>query len=207
MLIEQHENQNILIHDIKKHLQTILLLNEEEDASAVTTYVNQIISSPELRGSVKVSDNRILNSIFSRYIHLCRAKHIKLRPDIRSGCIDFVQEADLTALFCNLLDNAYESALRMEHSYIDISISKRELAGLTLLSMINSCRVDPFDSKTGKLITHKEDKMRHGYGVRSINKIVKKYGGEMTMYYDKNNCTFHTIITLREDSQKPKIYQ
>lgn len=29
MLLSQYENQNILIHDLKKHLQSIELLNEK----------------------------------------------------------------------------------------------------------------------------------------------------------------------------------
>ena len=197
MLIEQHENQSILIHDIKKHLNSISLLNQQGDSDAVNAYINQIITSPDLRDSVRVSDNKMLNAILSRYIRLCQDKGIDFRPDIRSECMDFIQDADLTALICNLLDNAVESASKQENSYIELSADKKKNTPFTLLTIINSCRTTPLTTENGSLITHKKDKLRHGYGVRSIKRIVHKYGGEIEMYYHAENTTFHTILTLK----------
>lgn len=198
MLIEQHENQSILIHDIKKHLNSIALINQEGDTEAVATYINQIITAPDLRDSVRVSDNQLLNAILSRYIRLCQNEKIDFRPDIRSGAIDFVQDTDMTTLICNLLDNAVESASRYEKNpYIELHISKKEKTPFTLLTMVNSCRVNPFSPNTGALVTHKKNKQRHGYGIKSIKRIVSKYGGDIEMYHSSETATFHTIITLK----------
>ncbi|MBP3451642.1 MAG: ATP-binding protein, partial [Agathobacter sp.] len=43
LLIEQHESQSILIHDIQKHLNTINLLNKQNDTEKIGIYINQII--------------------------------------------------------------------------------------------------------------------------------------------------------------------
>ena len=198
MLIEQHENQSILIHDIKKHLNSIALINQEGNQEAVATYINQIISSPDLRDSVRVSDNQLLNAILSRYIRLCQNENIDFRPDIRKGCLDFVQDTDMTTLICNLLDNAVESAVRYEENpYIELHISKKEKTSFTLLTMINSCRTNPFTPGTGALVTHKKDKQRHGFGIKSIKRIIRKYDGDIEMYHSSETSTFHTIITLK----------
>lgn len=39
MILSQNENQSILIHDIKKHLQSIRLLNEKNDSDKINSYI------------------------------------------------------------------------------------------------------------------------------------------------------------------------
>lgn len=48
-----------------------------------------------------------------------------------------------------------------------------------------------------RLPTKKPNPQFHGFGMRSIENIVKKYNGEMTFYFDDPTKTFHTIIMLR----------
>lgn len=200
MLNEEHENQSILIHDIKKHLNSIALLNEHGEQERIASYIDHLIHSSDLQGSVRVSDNPILNAILCRYMRKSQNSHIAFRTDIRSGCANFLSEDDLTALFCNLLDNAYESASKQKDGFIEINMEKKEHTAFTILTMVNSCRVNPFVPGTKHLTTSKKDKMRHGFGVKSMKRIIKKYNGDMEMYYNSENCTFHTIIMLKENS-------
>lgn len=198
MLNQEHENQSILIHDIKKHLNSIALLNEQGDQERIASYIDRIIHSSDLQGSVRVSDNPILNAILCRYIRKSKNSHIAFRTDIRSGCADFLEGDDLTALFCNLLDNAHESASKQKDGFIEINMEKKEHTAFTVLTMVNSCRVNPFQPGTKKLITSKKDTIRHGFGLKSIKRIIKKYNGDIKMYYCEETCTFHTIIMLKE---------
>ena len=197
LLIEQHENQSILIHDIKKHLNSISLLNQQKDFGKIELYINQIIHSSELDTCVQISDNDVLNALLSRYIRKCKKKHIDFRIDIRKQSLHFLETNDLTALICNLMDNAFESASLQENSFIDLHISRKEGTPFTLLTLINSCRVNPFSKNDHTLHTRKENKMHHGYGIKSITRIVEKYHGEIQMYYDEESNTFHTILMLK----------
>ena len=43
MLLSQTENRNILIHDIKKHLQTIKLLNDKVENDKINAYICQLL--------------------------------------------------------------------------------------------------------------------------------------------------------------------
>lgn len=198
MLLKQDEEQKILVHDIKKHLHSISTLNEQNERHKIDTYISQIIHSSSLQESVRVCDNDLLNAILCRYIRDCNEKQITLRADIRKGLLTYMTYDDLTALFCNLLDNAVESASKISDSYIDLSVTYNENASLTMLTMINSCYKNPFSDKTGMLTTTKQNHLRHGYGLKSIQRIVEKYHGNMKTYFDENSMTFHTIMTLKE---------
>ena len=46
-------------------------------------------------------------------------------------------------------------------------------------------------------MTNKADKHKHGFGMKSVCKTVKKYKGDIQTYYNDTTLTFHTIITLK----------
>lgn len=197
ILLEQTENQRILIHDIKNHLHTISLLNEQKENQKIDAYIQQLTQSPALRNAVRICDNKLLNMILYQYQNQCSEKNIIIQLDIRKAAIDFMEEYDITSLFCNLLDNAVESAEKMSDSYIDLKIDRQDSTSFTVITLVNSCRISPFSKNGTQLISQKKDPLRHGYGMKSIGKIVEKYHGAMQTYYDSDNLAFHTIIMLK----------
>lgn len=104
---------------------------------------------------------------------------------------------NLTTLFCNLLDNALEAAEMVPDSYIEISVQKKDPSPFTVIVVINSCRCAPTYDSNHLPISHKPDRSKHGYGMKSIKKVVKQFHGDIQMYYDEPSATFHTIITLK----------
>lgn len=198
MLLLQNENQSILIHDIKKHLQSIDLLNHQGNQDKISAYIQQLMLSSDLKEVSRLCDHEMLNAILSRYQRQCADKNIAFHADIRSGTVNFITDTDLTSLFCNLLDNAMEAASALPNSFIEISISKREKTPFVVITLINSCRKNPFSKHNGTLATTKADKRKHGFGIKSIHKTVKKYHGDMQMYYNDDTLTFHAIITLKQ---------
>ncbi len=195
MLHVQNENQRILIHDIKKHLQSIDMLNEQKEYAKISAYIRQLILSPDLKESSRLCDHEMLNSILCRYMGQCTDSHITFHADIRSGTTDFIADNDLTSLFCNLLDNAIAAAGIIPDSFIEIHTDKREKTPFTVITVINSCRKNPFLHKGRQLDTPKNG---HGFGLKSIRKVVSKYHGNLQMYYNEDMLTFHTIITLKQ---------
>lgn len=200
MMHEHNEAQNILIHDIKKHLQAIALLNESNDREKIAAYINQLSISSDLQYAVRVCDNDFLNAILSRYIRECRQKGISFQTDIRHDTLHFLDEISLITLFCNLLDNALEAAQKQSDSMIELIVTRKTQLGMTVITLVNSCAEDPFQNKDHKLISTKNDGARHGLGLKSVARIVEQYDGQMKMYYESPTRTFHSIIMLKNKS-------
>lgn len=198
MLNAHNENQRILIHDIKKHLQSIDTLNEQKEYAKISAYIRQLALSSDLKESSRLCDHEMLNSILCRYMQQCSDNHIAFHADIRSGTTDFIADNDLTSLFCNLLDNAVNAAEDIPESFIEISTGKKAKTPFTVLTVINSCRTDPFITKNGSPAISIPRSQTHGFGLKSIRKIVAKYNGNMQIYYNSDTLTFHTVITLRQ---------
>lgn len=200
MLLAQNENQSILIHDIKKHLHSIKLLNEKKASEQIDSYIQQLMESSDLKETAKICDHEMLNAILCRYQRQCNDKHIVFHTDIRSGTVQNISPYDLTSLFCNLMDNAVESAQNIPDSFIELTVQKKENSSFIIIIVINSCRNTPVYDQNGTPISYKKGNGRHGFGIKSIQKIVKQYHGNLEMYYDNHSGTFHTIITLKEKS-------
>lgn len=173
MLLSQTENQNILIHDLKKHLHSIALLNEKQDSEKISTYIHQLLDSSDLKESSRICDNEILNAILCRYQRQCNEKCIHFITDIRSGILQNMHHHNLTALFCNLLDNALEAAEMVPDSYIEISVQQKEPLPFIVIVVINSCRCAPTYDRNHLPISLKPDHSKHGYGMKSIKKSSK----------------------------------
>lgn len=205
MLRTQNENQRILIHDIKKHLQSIEMLNEKREHEKIHDYIGQLSVSSDLREVSAVCDHKLLNSILCRYKQECGKHHIEFHTDIRSRALEFMADNDVTALFCNLMDNAMEAAMEIPDSHIELSIRIREKTPFVVINVVNSCKGNPFRSGNNSgnklaefsLRTNKKNKSAHGFGLKSIRKTVNRYNGDIQMYYNESTNTFHSIITLK----------
>ena len=164
----------------------------------IKEYIHGLMQSSDLKEVSRLCDHEMLNAILARYGRQCLNKHIAFHTDIRRGIIDFIADTDITSMFCNLLDNAIEAAGHNPDSFIDISVCKREKTPFIVITVINSSRKNPFEEQNSKLTTTKSNKHKHGFGIKSIRKIVAKYHGNMQMYYNQESLTFHTVITLRQ---------
>lgn len=196
-LHQQDEKQKILIHDIRRHLLSIAELNEKGDSKKIAAYINQIIQSSDLQNSVRICDNNLLNTILYRVKQQCKSSGTSFLTDIRSGCIDFLTEYDMTALFSNLLDNAIDATKNIPNSFVELNVTPHSDKKI-IITMINSCRKNPFSKNNRLLTTTKKNKLRHGYGMKSIKRVVDKYDGDSRFYFDEENYTFHTVLILKK---------
>lgn len=195
-MLRHDESQRILIHDIKNHLHTIALLTKKNAPEEVADYILQLTQSPALTYSACLSDNKLLNLILCQYQQRCIEKDIRFAADIQSHAVEFMGDQDITSLFCNLLDNAMESAERMSDGRIELNIGAQTSSPYTVVTLVNSCPDSPYSKDGRKLVSRKKNPPRHGYGMKSIERVVAKYGGNTEMYFDPECGTFHTVILL-----------
>ena len=117
-------------------------------------------------------------------------------PTYENKSIDFLKEDDITSLFCNLLDNAVEAATYMQDGIIELSSYRQESTSFAVVTLANSCRINPL-KENDQLASTKPDKLKHGYGLKIIRRIVNDYEGEIQHYYSDEEHFFHTIIILK----------
>ena len=96
-----------------------------------------------------------------------------------------MQEADISVLFGNLLDNAIEATEKIfdpDERWIKIFGERK---GKLFVLNISNPVGEPLQFRGEELVTSKADKKLHGYGIQSIRRIVEKYHGEVEVTEQK----------------------
>lgn len=202
MLSKQTESHKMLIHDIKKHLYSISLLNAQHEYKKINDYIENLIHSSQLNKSLRVCDNDFLNAILNRYLEKCEKLHIILEIDIRKHTCSFIDEYEITSLFCNLLDNAIEAAENCPGAFIEVYSGYLELQNYLLLSVKNSCCRKPILDSKNHIKSYKSNSGIHGIGLKSVIRVVEKYNGNFEFSYDEKERIFCTVIVLTNSQEE-----
>jgi sensor histidine kinase regulating citrate/malate metabolism len=194
LLKQQNDNSKVLIHDITKHLNAIKMLSSNSNVN-VSDYINHIIKDFNIMNPVEYCGNSLLNLITYRYYQIFSKENIKFDINIQNAQIDFMSEPDITSLFDNLLENAFEATKQAPQKEINFSIDIRN-TNFVVINITNTTVKKPL-LINGHIITSKNNKELHGVGIRSINRVVKKYNGNMEMNYKDAEKVFSTTITFQ----------
>lgn len=196
LMLKRDEELKIIIHDYKKHLQAIEILCRTERTQEIEKYIESILGKIDTFAK-RFSDDKLIDAILTHYAELSKERGISFSADVRQGVMEGVTNEDTTALLSNTVENAYEAAAlyKGEDPFIDIRINRSIRLNEIMLVAVNSCNSDPRDSR-GEMYTTKGHKGIHGMGIKSIKRILKKYDGEMTMYFSNQEKAFHLIIKL-----------
>lgn len=195
-LISQDTARRTLIHDIRNHLLSISILNQQKRYTELDQYIQALIHSEQLEPSIRICDNTLLNATLLRYQTFCHTKDIRFEVAIENHSIDFLSDTDLTALFCNLLDNAVTAADKVPSGWISLHVELFSPLHGILITMKNSCMDRPPQNFRHEWLTTKKESSTHGFGMKSIRRIADTYHGELQTAYLDHEHIFQTILTM-----------
>ena len=192
-------------HDVKNQYSYMQTLLEENRYDELKAYFNELVGtfSRPLYDSVE-SGNRVIDSVLN--MELSKARDTGLKMNVRVAVpseLPFPPSA-LMSLFGNIIDNAIEACVRenLGGSTIDIVVS---LKGDYLFFVVSNPTNKKQENIGDSPKTDKEDKTRHGYGIRIVKKIVKKYGGHCHYYIENGNFVVECLLDLRYDKNDKEI--
>ena len=193
---ELTSNQRIALHDIKNHLITIEEMSQRGNAREITDYIKNILDEPEFNKRQKFCSNTVLNMVLCRYSERFQKENIDFSFNIFNPVLEKIKSTDLTALMCNLLDNASEAASGISGGYIFLNIQRGKNTAYTVIKVVNTCLTEPPADAKGKLRTSKNDSSNHGIGTKSIQRICERYNGYADFFYDSEKKEFHSVVLM-----------
>ncbi len=169
-LRELKHNLNNLVLGIKN-----ILLNSHTEEARV--FLKEISEFDSLKNTY--TQNPIVNSILDDKIQLAEAKQIKSNIQVQIPQQLNVNPGDMGIIIGNLLDNAIEANERLtaeQQRFITIDISYERKC---LLIDINNPIPDSHKKAFNYKVSSKESKEEHGIGLKSVEKIISKYDGNL----------------------------
>ena len=166
---------NITCHDMKHRINKIVGDTLPEDA------IRDINDTIAIYDALIDTGNKTLDVVLTEKSLTCESNHIAFTKTVDGTAVDFMSVGDIFCLFGNLLDNAIEAAKNIddpEKRYINLSLTKAG-EGITFIECANYYQ-GKREFKEGLPQTTKEDTQNHGFGVRSIQEIVRRYNGSLS---------------------------
>ena len=174
---ESVELVNRKYHDLKHQIRLLRSEIASEDKLHYLDEMEQEIKSYEAQNK---TGNEALDVLLTAKSIQCQNAGITLTCVADGKELAFIKPTDISVLFGNALDNAFESVEKIadpEKRLIHVSVARQKQ--FIRIRVENCCEgeirfVDGLPA-TGK------DANYHGFGMKSIRSIVEKYNGSMTV--------------------------
>ena len=168
---------NIKCHDLKKQISYIKSLNNSEKAAKLLEQAERAVM---IYSNIATTGNRTLDYLLMEKGLQCENKKIQFSYMVDGEALSYMEEGDIYSLFANALDNAIECVESYPEEKRVISMRVSRTGNILNVVIDNYCERD-ITYEDGFPKTTKKDADFHGYGLKSIVYIVKKYGGEVNI--------------------------
>ena len=173
MTKENIEIINEKCHDLKH--QIAYLRNDKSEKS-----IAEIEEAVMIYDSTVKTGSAVLDILLTEKKLQCESKNIKLTTVVNGRMLEFMDEMAIYSLFGNALSNAIESVSMIPDE------DMRHIA-LKVKQIGNMCSIHVENPYVGELVFNDDlpettkDKNWHGFGMKSMYRIVTSYGGVMTV--------------------------
>ena len=161
-------------HDYRHHIQTMKVHLANGEAEEIAAYLDMLDDDLTNVETVIKTGNRMADAILNSKLSLAAQKEIKVKAEANIPVALTVSELDLCTVIGNLLDNAMDACMELPVEERLIRIYMEMKGHYLYISVINTAGGK---KKTSYHTTKGEG---HGFGLKRIDMIAKKYGGYIT---------------------------
>lgn len=165
---------NMKCHDIRHRLEDYHLPLSSSERSEIESLIH-------IYDQTYCTGNQTLDVLLADRTMLCEKNHIQLSFLGDGGCLQFLTESEIYSLFGNALSNAVEASCEVEEEKRQISIIIRTSGDLISINITNYYQGELRFEEGLPATTRPEPQDFHGYGMKSMRTIARKYGGEMNV--------------------------
>lgn len=180
--VEESQNQiRRLYHDMNNHLYNIQMMNKSsEDAS---DYIVSLQNELKEARKTRLSGNSLFDIIVDEKMNICKNKGIEFDIDADSKNTGFIKNIDMSSILANILDNAIEACDKMTSNKKYIKLTSMWADDMFVIICENS-KENEVKKIGDRFVTDKLNKSEHGIGIKSVEKSVKNYDGNMMIFCD-----------------------
>ena len=184
LLRQSAELNRHLVHDVKHHLLILREYVKEGDLEGVAAYLDEIEDEYLCVPRKAWTGNGFLDFILNQKKSKAESKGILFDIDSEAIPVWGFTDSEISVVFGNLLDNAIEACEKVEdrEKYIHVFMKKRgNIAAVKIRNSIAACPV----RMNGRFVSDKSNPGMHGYGVKSVKRVISKRGGCFECHADR----------------------
>lgn len=191
-----------LRHEMKSHYLVLQNLNRAGEPERLEAYLSELVSEADSIPAMTYAPHPAINAVLTAM--LARAQKQGIQVDRRVDVPETLPfpDTELCTVLMNLLQNALEAntlAPEGARKWIRVDLHIR---GVHLYMGVENSRFAPvnYDGETGLCRTTKKDKSAHGYGLKAVQTVARKYQSELVLKFPEGSFSAATALQMPDDS-------
>lgn len=194
------EKVSRLRHDLKHHLNELMLLAQRDEAAQIREYIKRMDDFMMYSKEYVSSGNTDIDSLLNLMLDIAKKElgDVSCRVSIPREIA--IEPFDLNVILGNLLDNAILAAKQTKEKFLDIRISYK--TGMLLIRIENSY-AGHLRKEGNRYISTKEDNATvHGLGMENVREVVDKYDGVLEIRDENQVFRVKAVLYVPEKKQR-----
>lgn len=191
---EFHQEKHNLINEL------IVLKGgiENDDKETVIRNLNKIINNCNIVESISNSGNSTVDAIINFKYAVAKEYGIDFRLKIFIPSELLIEPCEMGVVLGNAIDNAIEAVreCKGKEKVIEISMGIKKESCIIVIKNLYENKIKR--NKRGRILSTKREEHRHGYGLKSIEKIAEEYWGEVIVDIKDNIFSLTVILNLKQ---------
>ena len=227
-----HEQYDVYLHDMKHTMRTIAELSEEGNCEEICKITEKMGTTLGSINEQIICSHKILNALFNERKVYAADKGVNLELEISEPLyLQEIDDLDLITLIGNLLDNAIEAEanshrqkgilcnmhmarntrhiiIQIENSYTEIRRKNLESSTVqkNIQGNIDNRKINLQANIDSLQLKMKSIGAKHGIGVKSVNGIIKKYGGIIETNKNEGRYKVKVILPVQYEWKEEVSY-
>jgi uncharacterized membrane protein len=178
------EEIRIIRHDMRGELALIHGYNELNQKDKIRLHIEKKLQEMDIQLIPQIDNENVITSFLN--FKLKEAKSNNIDVEVISNINDeeiYIDKEDICRIINNIMNNIIEALQECEAKKVKFFIG---ISGEYLIIKSENPYRGNLLTDGEKIITSKQDRTKHGYGLKSIKNIAEKYNGFMSIIYDNN---------------------
>ncbi len=192
-----------LRHRWKSDIIALQLMYNQNKIEEMGKYLERLGGTVNNMPKIEFSANYTINSIIQYAAAEADSMGIKLNADVLADEKLNISDEDLCTLLVNMLDNAIEACKDTENTReksIDIRIKQSK--NFLSVKCSNTCHMD-IKKSNNDLKTTKKDKLNHGFGLKQMERVARKYNSLLDINMSDGTFTVQTsLCNIKPENNK-----
>ena len=190
---DSYNEQKKKVHEFNNQLACMRQLLGSKEYEKAAEYVNGICNSWTEEMNYINTNHAIINAVLNQKFKLAKSKGIAMVLSLNDLHDVFISDEDLVTLLSNLLDNAIEACEKLIEGNKIIKFRFIVEGEKITISARNPVK-DNIYILDNYPVTTKRNIFEHGIGMRNMETVIKRYGGEYQYSCNEGYFTYTMIF-------------
>lgn len=196
IIMKTQDQIHSLQHDMKFHIRELLAMANSKNIPEMIEYLDEMQKGIVNPDQYVDTGNKELDGNLNFFLKMAHQKLEKISIKIAVPEDDYIAFFDINILISNLLENAITAAESSEEKFLGLEIfSEKCLLYINTQNSYNGI----LNKNNGLFFTTKNGNGLHGYGLKNINRIVKKYHGNINIHHANNIFSVRILLYLPKE--------